>query len=174
MAEAYKSVILALAASLCVTGAQAATPEETIAKIEHDFAEMQVTGDRAEIDRVAATMSDDFFFFDPANGVRATKDQLIASIKTGREVVTSMDFPPFLIHVFGSTAIAQGTNDSTGSIDGKTTDGAYTWLDVFEKRRGRWVWIVSESSKAGSEMKGKIVCIKTACQTNAPGFSLKR
>jgi ketosteroid isomerase-like protein len=169
-----KSLLLALTASLWVNGARAATPEETIAKIEHDFAEMQVTGDKAEIDRVAAVMSDDFFFFNPANGVKATKDQLIASIKTGRAVVSTMDFPPFLIHVFGSTAIAQGTNDSTGLVDGKTNDGAYTWFDVFEKRGDRWVWIVSESSKAGAEVKAKIICVKAPCETNAPGFSLKR
>jgi len=119
MAKPCKSLILALTASLWVTGAHAATPEETIAKIEHDFAEMQVTGDRARSTGSQRPCRTIFFFFDPANGVRATKDQLIASIKTGREVVTTMDFPPFLIHVFGSTAIAQGTNDSTGSIDGK-------------------------------------------------------
>jgi hypothetical protein len=44
---------------------------------------------------------------------------------------------------------------------------------VFEKRNGRWIWIVSESSKADDRIVAEIHCEKSVCATSHPGFSLK-
>ena len=147
--------------------------EETLATIEHDFADMQITRDERAIKAIEAVMSDDFYFFDPTSGQRGSKAQLIASVRSARYVIKSMSFPSFLIRVFGSTAVAQGINDQTVTSNGKDFTATFAWLDVFEKRRGGWVWIVSESSQVNEKISDKILCDNSPCLMNRPGFELK-
>lgn len=134
---------------------------------------MQLTKDHKAIEAVAATMSDDFYSFDPTTGQRISKAQLIAAIESPAYVVKSMTFPPFFIRVFGSTAVVQGINDATLTSEGKDVTATYAWFDVFEKRDGKWVWIVSESGQAGDTLSGKVLCDRSLCSTSHPGFSLK-
>jgi ketosteroid isomerase-like protein len=166
---------LAMALALIAGGGAAAAqpPEQALAQIEKDFAQMQITKDPKTIDAVAATMADDFYAFDPTTGVRTTKAQLIHFIRGKDYVVTSVTFPPFFVRVFGSTAIVQGVNDSTASYKGEDDGGTFSWLDVFERRGDRWVWIFSQSSKVDDKITATIICDKTVCPTSQPGFSLK-
>lgn len=86
-----------------------------------------------------------------------------------------MEFPPFFIRVFGSTAVVQGANYELGSVNEKEFSGTYAWFDVFEKRDGRWVWIVSQSSKADDKIPAKAVCLTGSwCVGTQPGFSLHK
>jgi hypothetical protein len=167
------AAILGLTISVAAVKASAQTPEEALATIEKNFALMQITKNAKTIETVSAVMADNFYSFNSANGVRSTKKQLLDAIRSPRYVVTSMDFPPFFIHVYGSTAIAEGTNTSTATWDGQNVGGSFVWFDVFEKRNGRWMWIVSQSSKADEKIADKIRCDKSICATEYPGFSLK-
>jgi ketosteroid isomerase-like protein len=153
--------------------ASAQAPEEALASIERNYAQMQITKDPKTIEAVSAVMADDFYAFDPANGVRRIKKQILDSATSPKYVATSMDFPPFFIHVYGSTAIAEGTNTSTATWNGQDASGSFVWFDVFEKRNGRWIWIVSQSSKADEKIAAAIRCDKSICATSHPGFSLK-
>jgi hypothetical protein len=56
-----------------------------------------------------------FYSLDPASGVRRTKNELIASIQSPHYVASTMEITPFFIRIFGSTAVAQGTNYELGS-----------------------------------------------------------
>jgi ketosteroid isomerase-like protein len=165
--------ILGLTLSATTIKASAQTPEDALANIEKNFAQMQITKDPKTIAAVSAVMADDFYSFDPTTGVRSTKKQLLDAVSSPKYVVTSMNFPPFFIHVYGSTAIAEGTNTSTATWDGQNAGGSFVWFDVFEKRNGRWIWIVSQSSKADEKIAAKISCDKSICATSHPGFSLK-
>jgi hypothetical protein len=153
---------------------KAETSQEALAKIERDFATMQVTKDEKLIGAVAARMADDFFFYDLSNGGMGSKSQLLASIRSARYIVASMNFPPFIVRIFGSTGIVQGVNDSTGTIDGHDAGGTFVWFDVFEKRDGHWMWISSQSSKVGEAISPKLSCPEAMCRTHQAGFSLKR
>jgi ketosteroid isomerase-like protein len=167
------AAILGLTLNVAAIAATAQTPEEALAAIEKNFAQMQITKDPKTIQAVSAVMADDFYSFNPTHGVRSTKNQLLDAISSPKYVVTSMDFPPFFIHVYGSTAIAEGTNTSTATWDGQDVGGSFVWFDVFEKRNGRWIWIVSQSSKADDKIAAEIHCDKSICATGHPGFSLK-
>jgi hypothetical protein len=167
------AAILSLTISFAAMRVRAQTPEEALATIEKNFAQMQITKNEKTIEAVSAVMADDFYSFNSANGVRSTKKQLLNAIRSPKYVVTSMDFPPFFIHVYGSTAIAEGTNTSTATWDGQNAGGSFVWFDVFEKRNGRWMWIVSQSSKADEKIADKIRCDKSICATSHPGFSVK-
>ena len=166
---------LALIAGLTIIHAKAQTAEETLAKIEKDFAAIQMTKNPKAIEAIAAVMSDDFYSFDPTSGVRLTKKDLIAVIQSPHYVASTMEFPPFFIRIFGSTAVVQGTNYELGSINEKEFSGTYAWFDVFEKRDGRWVWIVSQSSKVDDKITAKAVCLTGSwCAGTQPGFSLHK
>jgi len=126
--------------------------EEALATIEQHLAQMQITKDPGTIEAVARVMADDSYSFDPTNGVRSSKKQLLDAITSPKYVVKSMDFPPFFIHVHGSTAIAEGTNNPAVTWDGQDAGGSSVWFDIFERRNGRWTWIVSQSSKADEKI----------------------
>ena len=169
------AISLALIAGLIVTHAKAQTDEETLAKIEKDFAAMQISKSPKAIEAVAAVMADDFYSFDPTTGVRLTKKELLDAIQSPHYVASKLEFPPFFIRIFGSTAVVQGTNYELGSVNQKRFSGTYAWFDVFEKRDGRWVWIVSQSSKVGDKITAKAVCLTGSwCAGTHPGFSLHR
>jgi hypothetical protein len=168
------ALALVLAGSLVAPSAHAQSDEQELAQIERDYAQVQISRDPKAIDAIAARMADDFYFYDPISGVRATKLALIQSIRTGDYSVASMSFPPFVVRVFGSTAVVQGTNDGTQTVGGKDDSGAWAWLDVFEKRDGKWTWIFSESGKAGQALSAEVHCDKAICSRTQPGFSVKR
>jgi ketosteroid isomerase-like protein len=154
------------------TASAISAPAETLAKIEKNYAEMQITKNETTIRAVASIMSEDMYFFDMAGGGKTGKAEVLASIKSSDLVVTSMDFPAFSVQIFGSTAIVRGINSQTGSYKGKDIGGTYVWLDVFEERSGRWTWIASTSTKVGAQVTAEYTCEKPHCLTSQPGFSL--
>jgi hypothetical protein len=153
----------------------AGSDEDQLAKIEYDFAAMQITKDPATIERVASIMADDFRFTDPARRDQgASKAQMLRTIRSEKLIVASTDFRPFSIRIFGSTAILEGVNTSTGTFAGKDISGAFAWIDVFEKQNGRWIWLFSQSGQVGDKLSDKDPCSEPSCPPAHPGFSLKR
>lgn len=166
------SILLALA----ISGSALAGPDEdAIVAIERDFAEMQITKDPATIARVATIMDEGFRFTDPASRHSgATKTQLLDMVRTGKLVIQSMDFRPFTVRIFGSTAIAEGVNTGHATFEGADVGGTFAWLDVFEKRDGRWIWVFSQSGKVGDTLSDKDPCVRAPCPAVQPGFSVRR
>ena len=145
------AVSLVFIAGLTVIHAKAQTAEETLGRIEKDFAAVQISKNPKAFEAIAAVMSDDFYSFDPTSGVRLTKKELIAALQSPHYVASKMEFPPFFIRIFGSTAVVQGTNYELGSVNEKEFSGTYAWFDVFEKRDGRWVWIIRSGLRRAAE-----------------------
>lgn len=165
-------LLLALAIS---SSAAAGPDEEAIAKIEHDFAEMQITKDPATIARVASAMDEGFRFTDPASpDAGVTKAQLLQMIDKGKLEIQSMAFRPFTVRVFGATAVAEGVNTGRATFEGADVGGTFAWVDVFEKRDGRWIWVFSQSGKVGDRLAEKQPCGRAPCPTPQPGFSVQR
>jgi hypothetical protein len=108
--------ILGLTLNVASIAASAQTTEDALASIEKNFAQMQITKDPRTIEAVSMVMADDFYSFNPTHGFRRAKRQLLEAIASPKYVVTSMDFPPFFIHVYGSTAIVEGTNTSKSHV----------------------------------------------------------
>jgi hypothetical protein len=166
------SILLALGIS---SAALAGPDEDELAKIEYDFAAMQITKDPATIERVAAIMAEDFRFTDPARpDPGASKEQMLRTIRSDKLIIASTDFRPFSIRLFGSTAIVEGVNASTGTFVGKDIGGVFAWVDVFEKRGGRWIWLFSQSGQVGDKLSDKDLCSGPPCPPAHPGFSLRR
>lgn len=175
LSAGFVGSLFALLSALTIpTQALAGPDEDAIAKIEHDFASMQLTKDPATIARVAAAMDEGFRFTDPSSPHGgASKTQLLGLIGTGKLVIQSMDFRPFTIRVFGATAIAEGVNTGKATFDGADVSGTFSWVDVFEKRDGRWIWLFSQSGKVGDRLSDKDPC-RAPCPSAYPGFSVSR
>ena len=168
------TALLALLAVGLPQVAYAGTDEDELAKIEYDFASIQITKDPSTIERVSAIMDDHFRFTDPTvRNLGASKDQMLRAIRSDKVAIRSTEFQPFTIRVLGATAILEGTNSSVGTVAGKDVSGAFAWVDVFEKRQGRWIWLFSQSGKIGDKVSDKAICEGQACPTTHPGFSLK-
>jgi hypothetical protein len=164
-----------MSAAIQPSAAFAGPDEDELAKIEYDFAAMQITKDSATIERVAAVMADDFRFTDPARrDSGASKAQMLRGIRSEKLVITSTDFRPFYIRVFGSTAIVEGVNSAVGAFDGHDISGTFAWVDVFEKRGGRWIWLFSQSGLVGDKVSDKDACTGPSCPVAHPGFSLRK
>jgi hypothetical protein len=65
------AAILGLTLNVAAIAATAQTPEEALAAIEKNFAQMQITKDPITIQAVSAVMADDFYSFNPTHGVRS-------------------------------------------------------------------------------------------------------
>ena len=129
---------------MTVTSASAETTEETIARIENEVAQAII---KRDIKVLEERFADDFIGYGPTTLRKTTKTGIISAIKSGDYVVTDFKYRPFTIRVFGSTAVVQGNDDETSTFRGKDISATYTWLDVFEKRSGHWVWIANENAK---------------------------
>jgi hypothetical protein len=49
--------------------------------------------------------------------------------------------------VLGNVAFVQGFDDEESSYKGKPSNGTYNWLDVWEKRGGRWVSVATQLTR---------------------------
>jgi hypothetical protein len=172
------AVLVLAACSVSALASGITKEEETadaarIVQIEKDFAEMQITKDGKKIAAVTAAMSDQLYWSHPATGV-ATKTELIEAIKSKEYVLTSTTFQPFLVKIYGSTAIVHCINSSTGTYKGKDISGTFVSFDVFEKQDGRWVWVAFNGGAVGDKFADKILCNGPICSPNQRGFSFKR
>lgn len=167
---------LSLGVGLCLSSPAFAGPDEdALARIERDFAAMQITKDPAMIERVAAVMDKDFRFTDPANSdAGVPREELLRMVRSGKLVIESMEFRPFTIRISGSTAILEGVNTRRATFEGTDVSGTFAWLDVFEKRDGRWVWLFSQSGMVGEKLADKQLCRRQPCPAVQPGFSVRR
>jgi hypothetical protein len=110
---------------------------------------------------------------DLTEGSRLSKAELLDSVRRQTLPITTMSFPVLAVKVSGSVAIAQGTNTATLLRQGKELHGAWAWMDVFEKRGGRWYWLASENSMVGDKITDRFVCAPQLCPLQ-PGFTLTR
>jgi hypothetical protein len=49
--------------------------------------------------------------------------------------------------VFGNVAVVHGSVTETRSRDGKDTSGEFVWMDLLEKRAGKWVVVRSAGAR---------------------------
>jgi hypothetical protein len=147
------------------------TSEQTIVRYERILADAVISKDTSALEPIIAP---DFYAFNPTTGGRSTRNDLFSGIKQKRFAVVSMNFRPYFVRVFGSTAIAQGSNTTIVHYKGKTYHLLESWFDVFGKRNGNWTWLVSSSPEVNDKITDKVVCKKPFCSLNEPPFSVGR
>src|SRR4051794_4517175 len=76
-----------------------------------------------------------------------TKDMFLQDLKSGSIKLDGFKLGPMNVQVFGNTATVQGSATEKRSRNGKDVSGKFVWLDVFEKRAGKWVIVASTGGR---------------------------
>lgn len=123
--------------------------EQTILKMERDWAEAIVKGDLAFSERILAN---DFSFIQ-SNGETLTKAPFLEMFKSGGYKITVLDLDNLKVRVFTDTAVASYGQTEKSTYQGKDTSGHYVYTDVWAKRNGKWQVISSQGTKTEEPKK---------------------
>ena len=124
------------------TKSAASDDAQAIKKLEREWTAAQTAADVGKLRRILA---DDWMGLG-ADGNRSTKAEFLEDIKSGASKLTSFEFGPMDVKVLGTVAIVQGSDTEKSTTKGEDTTGKWVWMDVFEKRDGKWVAVRSQSA----------------------------
>ncbi|WP_068877178.1 MULTISPECIES: nuclear transport factor 2 family protein [unclassified Phenylobacterium] len=114
-----------------------------LAKAAHDYDQAQVTSNRAELERLIA---DDYRLHNSAGQVQ-DKASFIAD-----QVAPGYRLEPFTVEekvekLMGDAAILGGVARARGTSGGQPYDVTLRFIDVWQKRNGRWVVVMSQATR---------------------------
>ncbi|MBJ7413363.1 MAG: nuclear transport factor 2 family protein [Phenylobacterium sp.] len=114
-----------------------------LAKAARDYDQAQVTSNRAELERLIA---DDYRLHNSAGQVQ-DKASFIAD-----QVAPGYRLEPFTVEekveqVMGDAAILGGVARARGTSGGQPYDVTLRFIDVWQKRNGRWVVVMSQATR---------------------------
>ena len=90
---------------------------------------------------VARIWADDMILINPA-GKKMTKREMLHAFATGPDF-QSADVDTAEVRLVGNVGLITAHISFTFTLDGKVTTGHTGYLDVYEKRNGRWVCIAA-------------------------------
>jgi ketosteroid isomerase-like protein len=142
-----------LMTSLCVcVGVVLASPPQpskdpaavsSIRQIEQDMGDAMV---RADIDKLSQIYADDFATVG-SSGKVVTKKDLLSNFESFHDKLEWFENGPIGVEVFGNVAMARGSVSERRTRDGKDTSGDFVWMDLLEKRAGKWVVVRSAGAR---------------------------
>jgi len=107
----------------------------TIKKFQHDVGDAMVTVD---IDQLNRSYADDWAAIG-FGGKIFTKEGLLNDFKSGRHKLVSFEIGRIDVQVLGNVAVVQASVNEKRIQDGKDTSGKFVFMDILEKRAGKWV-----------------------------------
>jgi len=114
-----------------------------IKQISQDMGDAMV---RVDIDKLNQIYADDFVTVGRSGKV-ITKADLLTNFQSFHDKLESFENGPIDVQVFGNVAVANGTVSEKRSRDGKIADGEFLWMDLLEKRAGKWQVVRSAGSR---------------------------
>jgi hypothetical protein len=142
-----KFLVCACAALMMSAGTAGAAgkmmKEQELIDLENTWSKAMVQHDVATISSIVA---DDWT--GQSDGAKVEdKMHFLDEIKSGKMAATSMTNRDVHVRIIHGVGIVQGSDDEKSMSKGKDTSGAYTWMDVFENRDGRWQAVASQITK---------------------------
>ena len=124
-----------------LAAASVALPAD-LAKAAHDYDQAQVSSNRAELERLIA---DDYVLHN-SGGQRQDKTSFIAD-----QIAPGYKLEPFEVtekveKVMGDAAILGGVARARGTSGGEPYDVKLRFIDVWAKRGGKWVVVMSQAT----------------------------
>ncbi|MGB6402293.1 MAG: nuclear transport factor 2 family protein [Candidatus Sulfotelmatobacter sp.] len=115
---------------------------EAVTKVERDMGDAMVAVD---IDKLNHIFADDWAAVG-ISGKIITKEKLLRGFKSGNDKLVSYGVGRIDVQVFGDVAVAHGGVTEKRIRDGKDDSGEGVWMDLLEKRAGKWVVVRSASA----------------------------
>jgi len=143
-----RSAPILLTVSLALTtltgvSAQNVSDVDAVKQVSRDMGDAMVAGD---IRRLGEIYADDAQVIG-ISGKLVTKEDILRNIQSGRHDLKAYELGPIDVQVFGNFAVAHGGVLEKRSWDGKDDSGQFVWMDLLEKRAGKWVVIRSAAAK---------------------------
>ena len=143
------SIVIVLISLMAVTPSEAGPKDtsavDTIKQLEEDMGKAMVAGD---VDKLSQIYAEDFATVG-SSGKVITKETLLTDFKSFHDKLQWFENGPIDVQVFGNVAVACATVKERRTRDGKDTSGEFVWMDLLEKRAGKWVVVRS----AGATLK---------------------
>src|ERR1700722_11471244 len=130
----FASIGIGVSAAQPPKASQDPTDIAAIKQISQDMGDAMV---RVDIDRLSQIYADDFITVGRSGKV-ITKADLLTNFKSFHDKLESFENGPIDVQVFGNVAVANGSVTEERVKDGKSASGEFIWVDLLEKRAGRW------------------------------------
>jgi ketosteroid isomerase-like protein len=116
---------------------------ETLKQIERDMGQAMVAVDIEKLNRIFA---DDWTSIG-ASGAVVTKEKVLRDFKSGVDRLEAFELGSMDVQVKGNVAVVHGSVTETRTRAGRDAGGEYVWMDLMEKRNGKWVVVRSAGAK---------------------------
>src|SRR5215471_14951873 len=116
---------------------------DAVKQVGQDMGDAMVAGD---IDKLKQIYADDFAEC-ASSGKITTKQDLMSDFESFHDKLEWFETGPTDVQVFGNVALAQGSVKEKRSLKGKDTSGEFAWMDLLEKRAGKWVVLRSAGAR---------------------------
>ena len=115
----------------------------TLKQLEQDMGDAMV---RVDIDKLNQIYADDFATIS-SSGKIVTKKDVVRDFESFHDKLESFENGPMDVQVFGNVAVVHGSTAEKRIRDGKDTSGEFVWMDLLEKRGGKWVVVRSAGAR---------------------------
>jgi ketosteroid isomerase-like protein len=116
---------------------------DAVKQVEQDMGKAMVAVD---IDKLNQIYADDWATIG-SSGEIITKKNLLSDFESFHDKLEWFEIGPMDVQVFGNVAVAQGSVKEKRSRNGKDTSGEFAWMDLLEKRAGKWVVVQSADAR---------------------------
>lgn len=143
------AVLVFSVAAWAQTGAKpkSGSAGKELLKLEQQWGDALVKLDLAFLDRILA---EDYLFTSPLGEV-LTKSQMLAELKSGEDVVSSVVNHDMKVRVYGDAAVVNGHSTYKEAVQGKDISGEYRWTDTWIKKVGRWQCVADHASRVAGK-----------------------
>jgi len=139
-----------LLACVCVDPVQAGPPQPSkdpadinaVTQVAQDMGDAMV---RVDIDKLNQIYADDFATI--SSGKIISKKDLLRNFESFHDKLESFEVGPLDVQVFGNVAVVHGSVTEKRTRDGKDTSGEFVWMDLLERRAGKWVVVRSAGTR---------------------------
>jgi hypothetical protein len=136
-------VITAAAIALAAGSVAAAPPQQKLIELEAAWTQAVLHKDVAALSQM---MADDWTG-GGEDGKWSGRAQFLDEIKNGDLTFSAMTNHDVHVRMVGRAAVVSGLEDEKSAFKGKDTSGAYSWMDIWEQRDGRWVVVASQNTR---------------------------
>ena len=120
---------------------------ETIKQFEQETGDAMVARD---IEKLNQTYADDWATIG-SSGKIFTKESLLDDFKSDNHKLISFENGPMEVRVFGDVAVVQASVNEKRIQDGKDISGQFVFIDLLNKRAGKWVIVRTLGAKVSLE-----------------------
>jgi len=144
-------IVPVLSTCICVGVVVASPPRPTndptavqaLKQLEQDMGVAMV---RVDIDRLKQIYADDFVTIGSSGKIVSKKD-LLSDFGSFHDKLVSFENGPMDVQVFGNVAVVHGSCTEKRIRDGRDASGEFVWMDLLEKRAGKWVVVRSAGAR---------------------------